>query len=114
MVNALRATPRVAAPLNLPAACASVTVPEAAAPVGTTVLPPTVTGCATVASKRSPTALVFEPSACCNRTLNTVPAGITTGLGFGGGGGGSGAGVGWTTGAAAGAGVGALESAGAA
>jgi hypothetical protein len=88
-----------ASPLILPFALASTTVPAADAPLAMTVLPPTATGSATVASNGSPVWLVFDPSPDERRTVMTVPAGITTG--FGGGGGGAGAGAGATaTGAA--------------
>jgi len=80
--------------LKRPALWASVTVPLTLDPAGATVLPCTTMGSVSVASSGSPGLLVFELSSCCVRTVNTVPAGMTTGLGGGGGGDGGGSGAG--------------------
>jgi hypothetical protein len=56
-------------------------MPEADAPAGITVLPSTSTGVATVAVKVWPAVLIFDPTALASRTVSTVPAGTTTGLG---------------------------------
>src|SRR5579875_2820131 len=82
MVSSL--SPSVAPPLNLPAACASVTVPTTRVPAGITLSPFTVTGDESVASKRSPSSLSFEPRVCTVLTRSTVPAGTTTVAGAGG------------------------------
>src|ERR1700751_2419737 len=103
MVTLVRANWSTPSPLTLPLALASTTVPWAADPAGIAVLPSTATGLATVAEKLSPVELVFDPSACATRTVMTVPAGITRGLG--------GAGTGFGAGATAAAGGGRLAEA---
>src|SRR5215475_2485612 len=67
------------APLNLPAAWAATTVPEALAPDGITVWPSTSTGVATVAENDCPASLLLELSVSPRRTVSTVPAGTTIG-----------------------------------
>src|SRR6267143_3743828 len=67
------------APLNLPAAWAATTVPEAAAPAGMTVLPSTSTGLPTVAENACPASLVLELRVSPRRTVITVPDGTTIG-----------------------------------
>src|SRR6266550_1640155 len=67
------------APLNLPAGCAATTVPDAVAPAGMTVLPPTSTGVARVAEKDWPGSLSLELSVSPRRTVSVVPAGMTIG-----------------------------------
>jgi hypothetical protein len=57
-------------------------------------------GSLSVAANGPPWLFVFELSSCCHRTVNTVPASVTTGLGRAGGGGETG--VGASAGAAAG------------
>src|SRR5581483_2663419 len=81
MLIEISLTARLAPPLNLPKGLASVTVPDADAPEGITSLPSTWTGSARVAVKDCPAWLVLELSASPRRTVRTVPAGITTGLG---------------------------------
>src|SRR5882724_6631322 len=98
MVRVSAARFRVAPPLKRPAACASVTVPATLEPAGATALSRTTTGSANDAWNRSPTLLVFEPTALLRRTVSTVPAGITTGFGGGGGGGASATGAGLAAG----------------
>ena len=73
----------VAAPLILPNAFASVTVPVTAAPFGITSLPSTCTGSATVAVNLSPLLFPFELTFSFSRTVSTVPSGKVTGLGAG-------------------------------
>src|SRR5215469_6561978 len=85
----LSSTTSVAPPLNLPAAWASVTVPTALDPAGMAFTPFTTTDEDSVASKRWPSWLVFEPIECTSLTCRTVPAGTTIGGGGGGGGGGA-------------------------
>ena len=97
---------RVAPPLKRPEAWASVTVPTALVPTGTTVLPLTTTGEENVASKLWPGSLILDPTGCTSRTRRVVPAGITTG---GGGGGGVGSTAGGGAVASMGAGSGADE-----
>jgi len=75
---------RVAPPLKRPEAWASVTVPTARVPTGTTVLPLTTTGEENVASKLWPGSLILDPTDCTSLTRRVVPAGITTGGGGGG------------------------------
>ena len=60
------------------------TVPLTLDPAGATVLPCTAMGSVSVASNGFPRLLVLELSSGCVRTVNTVPAGMTTGLGGGG------------------------------
>lgn len=84
-------TPRLAAPLNLPADLASVTVPETGEPAGMALMPPMDTELARVPVKLCPAELVFELRGVPRVTDNVVPAGMTIG---GGGGGGAGAGAG--------------------
>jgi len=67
---------KIAAPLNLPRELAAVTVPLAAEPVATSVLPFTTMGDVTVASKSSPSCAVFEAMDCARRTVTRVPAGM--------------------------------------
>ena len=67
---------RTPAPLNLPRELAAVTVPLAVEPVVTSVLPFTMIGDVTVASKESPTCAVFDAIVCANRTVMRVPAGM--------------------------------------
>ncbi len=65
-----------AAPLNLPRELAEITVPLAVEPVVTSVLPFTMIGEVTVASKASPACAVFELMVCASRTVMRVPAGM--------------------------------------
>jgi hypothetical protein len=76
---------RVAPPLKRPEAWASVTVPTALVPTGTTVLPLTTTGEENVASKLWPGLLILDPTDCTSLTRRVVPAGMTMGDGGGGG-----------------------------
>src|SRR5690349_11544918 len=54
------------------------TLPAASAPLGTTTLPSTSTGAATLALNWSPELLSFEPTASARRTVMTVPASMVT------------------------------------
>src|SRR5262249_905573 len=56
----------------------SVTTPPTRDPAGSTVCPPTTTGCARCAVTRSSTRLVSEPTAVSSTTGSVVPAGIVT------------------------------------
>src|SRR5579875_1854143 len=78
-----RVRERTAAPLNLPADLASVTVPVTVDPAGIAVTPPTTTEFARVPVKLSPAALVLELSVVPKRTERGVPAGTTMGWGAG-------------------------------
>ena len=67
-----------APPLKRPCGAASTTLPDASAPAGTTIVPFTSIGFAKVAPKRSPLALIFDPTAFASRTVTIVPAGNVT------------------------------------
>src|ERR1700761_1291483 len=86
--------PRLAAPLNLPADLASVTVPATGEPAGMALTSPTETELASVPVNPCPAALSFELKPVPSVTDSVVPAGTTMGGGGGGGGSGAGAGVG--------------------
>ena len=73
--------PRLAAPLNLPADLASVTVPETEELAGIALAPWTDTDLARLPEKSSPALLVFELNALPRRTDSVVPAGTTIGGG---------------------------------
>ena len=93
----VRVSDSTAPPLNLPAGLASLTKPEARAPLGMASLPSTSIGTWKVAENAWPGVLILEPTAWSRRTEMTVSAGTIRGRGGGGGGGlrvGVGAGVG--------------------
>src|SRR5215469_10185009 len=92
LVRAIDSSP---SPLILPFFLAEITVPDAVEPAGIAVLPPTLTGCASVARKVWPSWLSLELNPCSNLTVRLVPAGTTIGwgLGFSSGGGAAAAGI---------------------
>lgn len=98
--------PRLAAPLNLPADLASVTVPLTGDPAGIALTPPTDTEWDSVPLNPCPVVLSLELNPLPRLTDNVVPAGTTIG---GGGGAGAGSGAGAATGGSAAAGAGALS-----
>src|ERR1700688_5236041 len=79
----VRASVSSPAPLISPCALAVTTVPLPVAPRGIADFPPTLTGCASVATKVCPSWLVLELSAWPTRTVRVVPDGTIIGCGGG-------------------------------